>query len=137
MKLLLVITGDRIDLESQWRHLQIRKTAIDPMSLEKVPLHLKILRKTQNFDIPEAIFALKSEFLANFLSSLPVSLLETFFGLDNVWRSQLTKNSNKSESSVFWGKIFGVKSGPYDVIFRITSSGPEKKVQGVESFGFF
>ena len=42
-----------------------------------------------------------------------------FFGLDYVWRPQLTKNSNQSESLLFWGdKFLDEKNGRGHVIFE-------------------
>ena len=97
-------------LESHRRHPRIRKIAIDPMSLKKVPLHLKILRKMQIFDFPEAIFWQFSEKFKKVFSRFPGSFFETVFSLGVRLK---TPTNNKFQPkwaiTVFFGKKFWVK----------------------------
>jgi len=76
---------------------------------EKIPLHLKSLRKTQKFDFPKMLL---QDFFKNFKTSFDASLwafLKQFFNLNYVWRPQLTKNSNQRKSSPLLGGDFRVK----------------------------
>ena len=54
-----------------------------------------------------------------------------FFGLDYVWRPQLKKNPTKMSHHCFGEKTFGWKTWGGSKDFWMTSSWPEKKIQGV------
>jgi len=97
-------------LKSPRRHPRIRKTAIDPKSLKKRYLNIwKFWVKCKFLIFRERFFR---NFPKNSKNSFHASLLafsKRFFGLGYVWRPQLTKNSNQSESLLFFGEKFGVK----------------------------
>ena len=86
-------------------------------------------------DFPEVFFWQFSKILKIFFSRFPVSFFETVFRLDYVWRPQLTKNSNQSESSLFLGEFWVKKMGEVAWFLEWRHRGLKKTTRG-RSFSF-